>query len=362
MAHQIVDELDTRDCSFNTVAALAFGKFPCLPTLDVQYCSQLRRLSRENMIAQLLRSAKDLEDYAKLAEYNCAVFVTLVDPVVALYDVPALQLPDPKPLHDYPLEYEPPQLSCPPWGALVIEALNKIAAKTPTNDIQLPEALRMVYRAFMKQDDEEQSARLGRKNAQIMERLANLESHQRTLIQNIRDSPSYSKTASEASSLFFKGSQQALNKGGKGYPSVLLKDVPLLDVKISLGASQSGRCYVTTKQILFVTSYVPLLGSVRSTLFDLNLINVQLVADPVTTLLNPFPNTVNISLRLSHELLYSFRPAMGPSRLLSFVTIIQRYAKESKHSEYYSQVSTNNDSIMKESESVRPDDDNELTI
>lgn len=360
LMNHIVDELDTRDCSYNTLSTLSFGQFPCLPTLDVQYCSQLRRLSRENMITHLLRSAKGLEEYARLAEYNCAVCVTMLDPMIAHYDVPALLLPAPKSLDEYPLEYTPPQLSCPPWGGLVMEALNKVSAKTPTRDISLAEALRMVYQAFMKQDDEEQSARLGRKNAQIMERLANMQSHQRAIIQNIRDSHVHSQTASEASALFLKGSQQASNKGGNGHPSILHKDVPLLDIKISLGASQSGRCYVTVRHVLFVTSYIPLLGSISSTLFDINLISVQVVTNPTTSLLNPFPNTVDITLKSTDELLYSFRPAMGPTRLQTFINIIRVYANESKPSEY-SQVVENDDRVMRITES-KTEDDHELAI
>ena len=56
----VLDELDTRDCTYSTLTSLPFGQFPSLPTLDVHYCSQLRRLSRESMITHLLKSAKEL--------------------------------------------------------------------------------------------------------------------------------------------------------------------------------------------------------------------------------------------------------------------------------------------------------------
>jgi len=361
LTNHIVEELDTRDCSYNTLSTLPFGQFPSLPTLDVQYCSQLRRLSRENMITHLLRSAKELEEYARLAEYNCALCITLLDPMIEHYGVPALSLPEPKSLDEYPLKYTPPQLSCPPWGGFVMEALNKVAVKTPTTDISLTEAVEMIYRAFVKQDDEEKGARLGRKNAQIMERLANMQSHQRAIIQNIKDSLVYSQIASESASAFLKGSQQASNKGKEGCPNILYKDVHLLDIKISLGASQSGRCYVTCKHILFVTSYIPLLGSISSTtLFDLNLISLHLVANPSTSLLDPFPNTVDVVLKSTDELLYSFRPAMGPSRLRTFITIIQDYANEIEPSEY-TQVVENNNGVMGMTESKLEDND-EFTI
>lgn len=179
----ILDELDTRDCTYNTFATLPFGQFPSLPTLDVHYCSQLRRLSREAMITQLLKSAKELEVYAKSAEYNCAICITLLAPMLDVYGIPPIGLPKAsKPLDQYPLEFTPPQVSCPPWGSLVMEALNKVAARTPTGEISDDDAVKMLYEALVKQDDEEQAARLGRKNAQIMDRLANLQSHQRLLV------------------------------------------------------------------------------------------------------------------------------------------------------------------------------------
>jgi hypothetical protein len=348
LTHHIVEELDTRDCSYNTLSLLPFGQFPSLPTLDVQYCSQLRRLSRENMITHLLKSAKELERYANLAEYNCAVCITLLGPMMKRFGVPELSLPTPKTLDEYPLEYTSPQTTCPPWGNFVMEALNIVAAKTPTRDIDVTEAVRLVYRAFVKQDDEEQGARLGRKNAQIMDRLANMQSHQRALIQNLRDSHVYSEVARKAASEFLKGCQQALNKGNDGYPNILEKEVPLLDVKISLGASRSGRCYITSKYVLFVTSYIPLVGSSSSMVFDLNKVGFEIEANPTATFMNPFPNTVNVKLNGSKESLFSFRPAMGPNRLQTFMTIVQGFARENKPAEY-SQVN-GDEGILKLSE------------
>jgi hypothetical protein len=361
LTNYIVEELDTRDCSYNTLTTLPFGQFPSLPTLDVQYCSQLRRLSRENMITYLLKSAKELERYANLAEYNCAVCITLLDPMMEHYGVPALSLPTPKTLDEYPLEYTPPQTAYPPWGGLVMEALNIVASKTPTRDIDVSEAVRFIYQAFVKQDDEEQGARLDRKNAQIMDRLANMQSHQRALVQNIRDSHIYNEVAVEAASEFLKGYEQALNKGKYGYPSTLEKDVPLLDIKISLGASRSGRCYITAKQILFVTSYIPLVGSTSSMAFDLNLIHFEVDATATATFMNPFPNTVNVMLKASKESVFSFRPAMGPARLQTFMTIIQGFARENKPTEY-SQVANNDDEGILRLSETKSEEEQELSV
>ena len=67
-----LNELDNRDLGFNTLASCAFGAFPSLMTLDVHYCSQMKDICKENMISALLKSAQELEIYAREAEYECA--------------------------------------------------------------------------------------------------------------------------------------------------------------------------------------------------------------------------------------------------------------------------------------------------
>lgn len=331
----ILDELDTRDCTYNTLSTLPFGQFPSLPTLDVHYCSQLRRLSREAMITQLLKSAKELEDYAKTAEYNCAICITLLEPKLDFYGIPPISLPDMnKPLSDYPLDFTPPQVSCPPWGSLVMEALNQVAAKTPTGEIDVNTAVQMVYQSFTRQDDEEQAARLGRKNSQVMERLAKLQSHQRTLVQNIRDSHVYSQKAQKEADAYFKRVRTASNVGKEGYPLVLEPAVPLLNFKISLGASTSGSCYVTANQIFFSTKAIPLVGSKTTKVFDLSLIDFKVIEGVTATLLNPFPHTMSIVIKNTDKVIFSFRPSIGPVRLQKFLAIIQSFVGDEASAEF----------------------------
>lgn len=50
------------------------------------------------------------------------------------------------------------------------------------------ESIQMVLQAFQQQDDEEQGARLGRKNIQVMDRLSKMQAHKRSSIAAIRDS------------------------------------------------------------------------------------------------------------------------------------------------------------------------------
>jgi len=353
------EELETRDCTYNTFVTLPFGQFPSLPTLDVHYCSQLRRLSREAMISQLLKSAKELEDYAKSAEYSCATLLTLLDPMVAYYGVPPLAPPRAKSLEEYPLEYTPPQTACPPWGSKVMEALNQVqqqsdgsgvipgsgvnsaisavgadntTAAAAVQTIQSPEAVKMVYNAFTKQDDEEQGARLGRKNAQVMDRLANMQSHQQAVIRSIRDAHIHSKVALKASDDFVIKAQKSSNIGKPGHPRMLLAQVPLLHFRISLGASTTGTCFITPNQIMFSTSFIPLVGTSKNMLFDLALVQFQVVENVTSTLLNPFPNTMNVLV--DREVVFSFRPTLSPNRLWTFLNVVQTSTGDAALSEF----------------------------
>lgn len=93
----------------STLDTCRFGAFPALPTLDVQYCSQLRRLSREGMIVSLLKAASDLEEYAREAEYACANLIQMLRPTFEAYEIEPPALPHPLPLTAYPLDFTPPQ-------------------------------------------------------------------------------------------------------------------------------------------------------------------------------------------------------------------------------------------------------------
>ena len=330
----VMEELDTRDCSYNTLATLAFGRFPALNSLDIHYCSQLRRLSRESMINNLLRSAKDLEDYAKGAEYSCAVCIALLQPMLSRYGMAPLDLPQAfKSLQEYPLNFTSPQAACPPWGQLVLEADNQIQAKTPTGDIDPDTAVKLVYDAFTKQDDDEQAARLGRKNAQIMDRLAILQSHQRALVQTLKDAYVVSEKAAKEATIFLKYARNAVNEGRPGHPGSITPEVPLLTFTISHGASSSGTCFVSASQMLFVSSYIPLVGSKRSTLFDLDQVRFQVDESVPPSLLNPFPNTVNVVLNNNNEILLRFRPAISPVRLGKLLAVIKAFTQPSEFSQ-----------------------------
>ena len=86
----------------------------------------------------------------------------------------------------------------PPWGPDVSKALDSIAQESSilTDDTtqrktsfeQAEYAVSVIVSAFQRQNDVEQGARLGRKNMQVMDRLAKMQAHKRNSIAAIRDS------------------------------------------------------------------------------------------------------------------------------------------------------------------------------
>jgi hypothetical protein len=184
-----------------------------------------------------------------------------------------------------------------------------------------------VYAAFTKQDDGEQGARLGRKNQQVMERLSNMQSHQRRIIYSIRDAHVHSQLARQACDEFLVKAQAARNVGQDGHPRrLLLGQVPLLTFRISVGGSLSGTCYITANQMLFTTSYIPLVGGTKTTLLDLRKVGFDHDASVASTLLNPFPNTFFVTCQ--GATIFSFRPSLGAQRLHNFLTNLQSFIQD----------------------------------
>ncbi|CAB9526787.1 expressed unknown protein [Seminavis robusta] len=346
-----------------------FGAFPALPTLDVQYCSQLRRLSRESMIGQLLKAASVLEDYARQAEYQCANLIDLLRPTFAYYGVDTPSLPKPAPLSAYPLEYTPPQSLCPPWGMKVMEAMNQVTAMSHQQNAmqeepQDPEsmqshqqqqaleslamaetAVQMVYDAFQEQDDEEHSARLARKNLQVMDRLAKMQEHNRASIHALSISIPTSGAAKAAADEFFAKAGNGIigllhaKNGTRGAPlaereglrtsvhAPPFREVPLMKWTMGVGGS-SGTCTITANQILFTPAkLIPLLSHSQSTWFHMADVEFGIVTTP-PTLLNPLSTMIQVLDASTGTPVYSFKPSSAGPRLKSFLDIVQKESAE----------------------------------
>lgn len=90
----------------------------------------------------------------------------------------------------------------PPWGPEVAKALQTISNNTSTPEHnnadvdgknfpafdEADEAILLTVCAFHRQNDTEQGARLGRKNMQVMDRLAKMQAHKRNSIAAISHS------------------------------------------------------------------------------------------------------------------------------------------------------------------------------
>jgi len=273
------------------------------------------------------------------------------------------------------------KVSCPPWGQRVVEVLNWIAAKSPivgsesvnnqdldvSNNIgnisesednimkskndnnisksefqKAREAVSMVVAAFMKQEDEELSARLGRKNLQVMDRLAKMQAHKRNLVITIRDSygtnvlaTKYADRVHTHAELF---KEKSLDKGDSPldgnyqfYPAS--DQVPLVTCR-SLSGKVPATCFVTYHQILLVTS--PIIGATQICMCKLSDALVQVHSPKSKSILNPIPSTVSIVRKSDKEEMFTFRPLMGARVFKDFVDLIMSVASESEENLQFS--------------------------
>mmetsp|Transcript_56759 Transcript_56759/g.67994 ORF Transcript_56759/g.67994 Transcript_56759/m.67994 type:complete len:579 (+) Transcript_56759:220-1956(+) len=256
MIVDIIQELETRDLAYCTITTAPFGAFPSLPTLDAHYVAQLRHLSRENMITSLLKTARDLESFALENEHKCNNLTKLLHVAFNSYDIEPPILPEKKPLSAYPLKYDPPDELHPPWGKRVQSALEKIS----NSSFKASDAVRLVNSAFQRQDDEEMTARLSRKNSQVMERLHQVQEYKRGLLATLRLAYGRFPRATRAAKEFLSITKRINNTAD-------VRDcIPLLTTSVLLATPKSGytnttaTCVVTSDQIFINIPSIPLLG------------------------------------------------------------------------------------------------------
>jgi hypothetical protein len=253
----------------------------------------------------------------------------------------------------------------------VVEALNIVAAKSPSadscffNDLEFNatnktisddttavidtnnniksefqkarEASSLVLAAFMKQEDEELSARLGRKNLQVMDRLAKMQAHKRDLVITIRDAygtnPPATKFANRfhahaqllmKESLTYVENDQSLSSDREFYPAS--DQVPLITCR-SLSGKVPATCFITCHQIMLATH--PMIGEAQTFLHKLSDISVGVKSSKSKSLLNPIPSTVCINNKKGEEI-FSFRPLMGARPFKEFVDLVLDIGSESE--------------------------------
>ena len=258
------------------------------------------------------------------------------------------------------------KVSSPPWGQRVVEALNLIAVQSPevgfvphdgleaqihnmtidssskyvckepkTEFQRAREAVSMVLTAFQKQFDEELSARLGRKNCQVMDRLAKMQAYKREAIMIVRGSYGINALATKAANNFHEYAKGHAKADQNSEEDQQLKmsilpasdQVPLLSCRVIVGGS-AGMCYVTYHELLLVTQSVPLFGDNHFSLVLLNNIEVE-VKTGRKSRLNPVPSMLIVKEKSDGEELLSFRPSAGAHLFKDFVDIVKEVAGES---------------------------------
>jgi hypothetical protein len=326
----LYQELDDRDLTYASLNVAPFGEFPALTTLDVHYCSQLRRLSREHMVVTLLKSASELEQYARHAEYQTATLLQMARSTFQHYQITPPTLPQPLPLTAYPLDFVPHQDQCPPWGLKVMEALNEVTA-LPQDGNSLSRArtaVQLVLDAFQTQHDEELSARLGRKNLQVMDRLAKMQAHKQACIETLHSSFDKSTQAQQAA-------QEVHAWALRQHCELEARhQVPLFHCSC-LVKGATGTLYITATQLLIVTQLVPLVGGHTVYLWDLQGLEFE-VLEATKSLLNPLPAGI-IVRRGGHEVLL-VRPSYMASRLKVFLDIVQAWLTPETEAHMYGDV------------------------
>eukprot|EP00814_Leptocylindrus_danicus_P013987 CAMPEP_0116003388 /NCGR_PEP_ID=MMETSP0321-20121206/28_1 /TAXON_ID=163516 /ORGANISM="Leptocylindrus danicus var. danicus, Strain B650" /LENGTH=396 /DNA_ID=CAMNT_0003471591 /DNA_START=434 /DNA_END=1624 /DNA_ORIENTATION=- len=245
------------------------------------------------MVVSLLKSAAELEEYARAEEHACAVLIYLLSWAYTAYEMNPPVFPHMIPLSAYPLDYRPPEVDCPPWGRKVTEVLNIIAANKHSSYLEGSSSpnvigsnfklchvsVKSVVDAFQSQIDEEQVARLQRKNVQVMDRLAKVQAHKRQSTLILRDSYGVKFLSTKAADTLYEKIMQCQGtlsfhsnaahvSGMHGEETEIphlnqQNIVPLLSCSILISGTTPGTLYLTAYHVIIFTQYIPLLSTIR---------------------------------------------------------------------------------------------------
>lgn len=235
----------------------------------------------------------------------------------------------------------------PPWGPEVLAALDRIEKIGEKTQIQFTsferseKAVSIVVGAFQRQNDLEQGARLGRKNLQVMDRLAKVQAHKRNSIFKIRDCYGSNLLATRAGDEFHSLRRRSANIGSLADVMDAAPDeVPLFICNVLVGNS-AGTCYVTHSHVLFNTQLLPILGGSKIHLFSITDIDVTInVASK--SILSPLPASISFTTAVfgrksTREEVYNFIPSIGARRFAKFLEVLKDVALEDPDSLKFSE-------------------------
>lgn len=222
-------------------------------------------------------------------------------------------------------------------GMNAVQIKDKCIEENVINEFKrTKDAVSRVLTAFQKQYDEELSARLGRKNCQVMDRLAKMQAFRRELIVTIRGSFGINSLATKAAQRFHDYAKDFLKTSSKrNNNSTPLKmtilpasdQVPLLSCRAIVGGS-AGMCYVTYNELLLVTQSVPLFGGNHLSLVLLKDVQIELKKGKKSRL-NPVPSMLIVTRKLDGQQLFSFRPSTGAHLFKDFIDVVKAVSEES---------------------------------
>ncbi|KAL7457430.1 hypothetical protein ACHAWC_008998 [Mediolabrus comicus] len=331
-------ELDRRCLGYSTLGVSRLFESPSLPQIDVHYIAQIKAFCRESMIVSLVKTASELEVYAREQEVACSNLDHLLRPTFEAYKLAPPPLPKPVPLSAYPLDFQPPEEMCPPWGPDVMNTLEKISNEQKQDENgssnahvssfeQSAQAISRLVAAFQRQHDVEQGSRLGRKNMQVMDRLAKMQAHKRNSILKIRDSYGSNLLATNAADEYHCMRQKSSNAGSLSDTLHAVPDqVPLLICNVLVG-NAAGTCYITSSHVLFHTQLVPIIGGDKVHLFSIS--EVELTINPPSkSMLSPLPASISLTTSVSRskatrEEVYHFIPSIGARRFAKFIEVVR---------------------------------------
>ena len=104
-----IEELDQRCLGYTTLGIHQLFQSPSLPQMDAHYIAQIKSFCRESMIISLVKTASELEVYAREQEVSCSNLDHLLRPTFDTYKLAPPPLPKPVPLTAYPLDFQPPE-------------------------------------------------------------------------------------------------------------------------------------------------------------------------------------------------------------------------------------------------------------
>jgi hypothetical protein len=196
--------------------------------------------------------------------------------------------------------------------------------------------------AFQRQNDVEQGARLGRKNLQVMDRLAKMQAHKRDSMAIIRGCYGRNPLATKAADVFHSLRKRSSNVGSLADVMDSAPDeVPLLICNVLVGNS-AGTCYVTHSHVLFNAQLLPVLGGGKVHLFSIMDVDVTINAAS-KSMLSPLPASISFTTAVfgrkstTREEVYNFIPSIGARRFAKFLEVLRDAALEDPNSLKFSE-------------------------